>query len=130
MFKNIMHKFGKDKTVLFLYMGVILILVFSCLWIDMGVKYRNIAHTLLNSYDGLTTSGVPTPTPTLDLGLMCKCSITFNTSFPDSTFVYYHDNTNYATGYFIMDWGSRISDITAREYELTNLPICEIVDLP
>jgi len=56
-----------------------------------------------------TTSGVPTPTPTLDLGLMCKCSITFNTSFPDSTFVYYHDNTNYATGYFIMDWGGRIS---------------------
>jgi len=101
-----------------------------CIFIWGVLSLIDTQQTYDNWVSEQITSGVPTPTPTLDLGLMCKCSITFNTSFPESTFVYYQDKTNYATGYFIMDWGSRISSITFREYELTNLPVCEIVDLP
>lgn len=102
-------------------------------WLQTAISVQNTSNELLNTY--LASENQPIPTyPSIwdEVGNnpMCKCSASFNISFPDYDSLYLHGRYYYVTQYFIMDWADRIKSITHDQYDMANLPICETVDLP
>lgn len=121
-----------------------LAIILCCLWIPAWGIFIWAVISLIDSqqtYDKwvneqvISQADAPIPTypstwDEVGNNPMCKCSASFNISFPDYDSLYLHGRYYYVTQYFIMDWADRIKSITHDQYDMANLPICETVDLP